>query len=91
MSSSNDDLTAAVPGAQMMINGVPVQIVAPPPPPLGQRIRNWRTDFRAWLAGAPLTPGEIPGMDVFERDASEVMSRQHTARARRIARMAVLV
>jgi hypothetical protein len=23
-------------------------------------------------------PGEIPGIDVFERDASEVMSRQHT-------------
>ena len=93
MSSSNEDLSAPVAGAQMMINGVPVQIVAPapPPPPLGERVRRLRTDFKAWLAGAPLAPGEIPGMDVFERDASEVMSRQHTARARRIARMAVFV
>ncbi len=50
-----------------------------------------RADFRIWLAGAPLRPGEIPGIDVFERDATEVMSRQHTLRARKIARTAVFV
>jgi membrane fusion protein, adhesin transport system len=74
----------------LMINGTPV-IIAGPPPPLGERLKNLRSDFRSWLAGAPLTPGEIPGMEVFERDASEVMSRQHTARARKILHMAVFV
>ena len=91
MSSENDDLAAPLPGAQLMINGVAVHIAEPPPPPLRERFRKLRADFRMWLAGAPLADGEIPGMDVFERDASEVMSRQHTARARRISRMAVFV
>ncbi len=89
--TENEDLAAPQPGAQMMINGVAVHIAEPPPPPLRERFRKLRADFRTWLAGAPLADGEIPGMDVFERDASEVMSRQHTARARRISRMAVFV
>ena len=69
--------------------GLPPQIVfmpaeAPPAPkaPLRERIRLWRATFDSWLAGAPLQPGEIPGMAVFEREAVEVMSRQHTLRAR---------
>jgi len=78
--------------------GLPPQIVfmpaeAPPAPkaPLRERIRLWRATFDSWLAGAPLQPGEIPGMAVFEREAVEVMSRQHTMRARKIARIAVFV
>ncbi len=47
--------------------------------------------FRGWLAGAPLGPDEIPGMALFERETSEVMSRQETARAQKIARAAVAV
>jgi adhesin transport system membrane fusion protein len=87
----NENLAAPQPGVQMMIDGIPVQIVAPPPPPLRKRPKTLRADFRTWLAGAPLAKGEIPGMDVFEREASEVMSRQHTARARQIARIAVFI
>jgi hypothetical protein len=77
--------------SSITINGMPVYIAAPPPPPLRERTRTLRADFKTWLAGAPLAPGEMPGMDVFERDATEVMSRQHTLRARQIARMAVFV
>jgi len=62
-----------------------------PSPAAGGRWRAFRAQFAEWLAGAPLQPGEIPGMDVFEREATEVMSRQHTARAQRISRMAFLV
>ena len=51
----------------------------------------WRANFKSWLAGAPLAPGEIPGIEVFEREASEVMSRQHTLRAQKIARIAVFI
>ena len=58
---------------------------------LRQRLARWRATFGDWLAGAPLSPGEIPGIEVFERDASEVMSRQHTARAQKIARMAAFI
>ena len=61
------------------------------PRTLGQRLASWRAIFAGWLAGAPLAPGEIPGIEVFERDASEVMSRQHTVRAQKIARMAAFV
>ena len=74
----------------LMINGVPFTVPGPKPS-LRERLKKLRSDFRSWLAGAPLTPGEIPGMDVFERDASEVMARQHTARARKILHMAVFV
>src|SRR5206468_931229 len=63
---------------------------AAPPPPT-ERLRALRAHFRGWLAGAPLADGEIPGMDVFERDATEVMSRQQTHRARQVARAACLV
>ena len=90
--SESEDMATPLPGAQMMINGVPVETATPPPPPpLRERLKALRADFSTWLAGAPLAPGEIPGIDVFERDASEVMSRQHTARARKIARIAVFI
>ena len=56
-----------------------------------ERLRALRADLRTWLAGAPLQPGEIPGIDVFERDATEVMSRQQTMRAQKIARMAFAI
>ncbi len=72
----------------LAINGVPQ---TPPPPPLRDRLVALRTEFRGWLAGAPVQRGEIPGMDVFERDATEVMSRQQTHRAQKIARAACLV
>jgi adhesin transport system membrane fusion protein len=74
-----------------------VKIAAAPPQPAvapapwRARLKALRDNFRIWLAGAPLAPGEIPGIELFERDASEVMSRQQTARARQIARMAVFV
>ena len=63
------------------------------PPATGWRARfaRLRDGFRQALDGAPLAPGEIPGMEPFERDAHEVMSRQRTARAQRIARTAVAV
>ena len=60
-------------------------------PSLRQKLRAARIRFDAWLAGAPLQPGEIPGMAVFEREAVEVMSRQHTLRARKILRIAAFV
>jgi adhesin transport system membrane fusion protein len=66
-------------------------LVPGPNPPFGERWRAFRAHFKRWLAGAPLAPGEIPGIDIFERDASEVMSRQHTARAQRITRLAAFV
>jgi len=59
----------------------------PPGVPPAAAPKGWRARFAQWLDGAP-QEGEIPGMDVFEREAEEVMSRQHTARAQRIARMA---
>ncbi len=101
MSGKHDDSAAAKPklGAaapqggpppQLLINSVPAGSAAAPPP-LRERLKTLRADFSTWLAGAPLRPGEIPGMDVFERDASEVMSRQHTLRARKIARTAVFI
>jgi adhesin transport system membrane fusion protein len=71
---------------------------AAPPKALGgpaarptPRWQVWRANLGSYLAGAPLKPGELPGIEVFEREASEVMSRQHTVRARKIARMAVFV
>ena len=36
----------------MTINGMPVYIAAPPPPPLRERLRTLRADFKTWLAGA---------------------------------------
>jgi membrane fusion protein, adhesin transport system len=89
MSGEHDDL--ARPDAPLMIDGLPVHIVAPPPPPLRERAKALRADFRRWLAGAPLADGEIPGIDVFERDATEVMSRQQTLRARHVTRTAIVV
>lgn len=91
MSGEHDDIAADDAGAKRLaVNGMPLTIAAPPPP-LRERMRALRADFHIWLAGAPLQPGEIPGIDVFERDATEVMSRQHTMRARKIARVAVFV
>ncbi|MET0382152.1 MAG: HlyD family type I secretion periplasmic adaptor subunit [Burkholderiaceae bacterium] len=55
------------------------------------RWRALRAAFSKALAGAPLKPGEIPGIDAFERETIEAMSRQHTARAQKILRMAVFV
>jgi adhesin transport system membrane fusion protein len=75
---------------QALVDGPPGTLAAPAPPPR-ERAKTLRANFRTWLAGAPLRPGEIPGMDVFERDASEVMSRQHTVRAQMIARMACFI
>jgi adhesin transport system membrane fusion protein len=87
-----DDLAAAdLPTGSTPADGMPLAIAGPPPPRLRERFAVVRADFKSWLAGAPLADGEIPGIDVFERDASEVMSRQHTLRARRIARTAVFV
>ena len=74
------------PGATLVI-GEP----AKPRRPAAERWRELRGNLRSWLAGAPLGPDEIPGMDLFERDAGEVMSRQGTAHAQRIARTAVVV
>jgi len=70
----------------------PLPVVATPPSrTLVERLRALRADVRTWLAGAPLQEGEIPGIDVFERDATEVMSRQQTHRAQKIARAACLI
>ena len=90
MSGEHDNIVTADDAApkRLTLDGGAAAVAAPP---LRERLRALRTDFRAWLAGAPLAPGEIPGIDVFERDATEVMSRQHTLRARKIARMAVFV
>lgn len=57
-------------------------------PGLRQRWRALRAAFAGWLAGAPLRPGEMPGIEAFERETTEVMSRQQTVRARQITRMA---
>jgi adhesin transport system membrane fusion protein len=89
MSGEHDDL--ATPDSPLTMAGLPVDIAAAPPPPLRERVKTLRADFKAWLAGAPLADGEIPGIDVFERDATEVMSRQQTLRARHVTRTAVLV
>jgi adhesin transport system membrane fusion protein len=87
MSSDTDDI--APPGSQVLaINGVPQPVAQPP---LRERLQALRGQFRAWLAGAPLKDGEIPGMDVFERDATEVMSHQRTHRAQKIARVACAI
>ena len=61
------------------------------PPTWRERVRALRAELRGWLAGAPLEDGEIPGMDVFERDATEVMSHQLTHRAQKIARAACAI
>lgn len=68
----------------------PIAAASPSKPPR-ERLRALRADLRTWLAGAPLQQGEIPGMDVFERDATEVMSRQQTLRAQKIARAAGII
>jgi len=85
MSIEQDPTAAAGP--------VPLITTAAPdaPSPASGGWRTWRASFRTWLAGAPLADGEIPGMDVFEREAPDVMSRQHTARAQLISRTALLV
>ncbi len=87
MNREHDDLAPPV----LMIDGKPVHIAVAPPPPWRERMKALRADFAGWLAGAPLADGEIPGMDVFERDATEVMSRQHTHRAQKIARAACVI
>ncbi|MBC7666681.1 MAG: hypothetical protein H7276_23315, partial [Caulobacter sp.] len=68
-----------------------IDTVAPAPLRPRDRLRALRADLRGWLAGAPLKDGEIPGMDVFERDATEVMSHQRTHRAQKIARAACAI
>ena len=86
---------AATPGVTVTVSARPLS--AKPgggtdaTPPRRHPLAVLRANFSTWLAGAPLQPGEIPGMDVFERDASEVMSRQQTVRARKIARTAVFI
>ena len=60
MSGEHDNLAQP----PLMIDGKTVHVVAPPPPPLRERLEALRANFRAWLAGAPLKDGEIPGMDV---------------------------
>ena len=95
MSGEHDNIAApdaSAPTRIVMNAGhVGAPAAAPGKPSLRARIRAWRATFDAWLAGAPLQPGEIPGMAVFEREAVEVMSRQHTLRAKKIARIAVFV
>ena len=103
MSGEHDHIAAADAAAMPAALSVNAQQAAAPasadgsaatdaaPRTLGQRLASWRATFAGWLAGAPLAPGEIPGIEVFERDASEVMSRQHTVRAQKIARMAGFV
>jgi adhesin transport system membrane fusion protein len=87
MSDDNDNLST------ISGTGTPPRIVlaARQDAPAGGRRRSFRSKFREYLAGAPLGPGEIPGIDVFEHEASEVMSRQHTARAQKISRVAAFV
>ena len=100
MSGEHDDIaapdSAAMPATLTVNAQAPTSADGGPatdaaPRTLGQRLASWRATFAGWLAGAPLAPGEIPGIEVFERDASEVMSRQHTVRAQKIARMAGFV
>jgi adhesin transport system membrane fusion protein len=82
-------LPATPPGA----SGPPVIRIGEPEPPqtLAARWQRLRDGFRVALAGAPLAPGEIPGMEPFERDAADVMSRSRTSDAQRVARSAVAV
>ena len=96
MSGEHDDIAAATPATLTVNAQAPTSADGGPatdaaPRTLGQRLASWRATFAGWLAGAPLAPGEIPGIEAFERDASEVMSRQHTVRAQKIARMAGFV
>jgi len=73
---------------------IPPPAATEPPAPAAtkrRKLRVWREKLDAWLEGAPLQPGEIPGMAPFEREAVEVMSRQHTLRARKITRIAACV
>ena len=96
MSGEHDDIAAATPATLTVNAQAPTGADGGPstdaaPRTLGQRLASWRATFAGWLAGAPLAPGEIPGIEAFERDASEVMSRQHTVRAQKIARMAGFV
>jgi adhesin transport system membrane fusion protein len=83
MSETHDRVAQLAGPQQARVEGAPDTPAAPQ--------KTLRAGFPSWLAGAPLRPGEIPGMDVFERDASEVMSRQQTVRAQRIARMACFI
>ncbi len=89
--SADPDATAEHPAS----GGAPSLIVMSTPAPAAAgatgRWQALRDRFKAALAGAPLKPGEIPGIELFEREASEVMSRQHTARAQKISRMAAFV
>ena len=92
MSAEQDSIAKPSGGPKApTIQAIPGIVAAPSPPKLRARAAALRADFNAWLAGAPLKPGEIPGIELFERDASDVMSRQHTARARKIARVAVFI
>jgi adhesin transport system membrane fusion protein len=50
-----------------------------------------RERLAGWLAAAPVAPGELPGIELFEREAADVMSRAGTQRAQRVARTAALV
>ena len=86
--------TAGKAAPPLTITATPAPKAAAAPaarPTRRQKWREWRLRLDAWLAGAPLQPGEIPGMAVFEREAVEVMSRQHTLRARKILRIAGFV
>jgi adhesin transport system membrane fusion protein len=84
--------TAKAPPLTITATPAPKAAAAPAGKPTPRRKwREWRLRLDAWLAGAPLQPGEIPGMAVFEREAVEVMSRQHTLRARKITRVAAFV
>ena len=97
MSGEHDNIAppeaVATPAAQprIVVGASPVAAAPAARPSLRARLRVWRATLDDWLAGAPLHPGEIPGMAVFEREAVEVMSRQHTLRAKKIARIAVFV
>jgi adhesin transport system membrane fusion protein len=83
MSMEHDDIASPAP--------LILTLQPPAAEPAGSAWQRWRARFAEALAGAPLEPGEIPGIDVFEREATEVMSRQHTARAQKISRTAALV
>ena len=87
MSGEHDPIAISDPVAPPALGGP----AARPESPWRTRLRAGRAAFRSALAGAPLKPGEIPGIEVFERETSEVMSRQHTARAQAISRMALFV
>lgn len=94
MSGEHDNIASADNGsAPASANATPLLVAETPAskPSFRARMKRWHATFDGWLAGAPLQPGEIPGIEVFEREAVEVMSRQHTMRTRRIARIAVFV